>query len=828
MKVTAEASNALARFLVKDAERSAIGASAQGNGIRLELRDRFAMPPTPRWLKRELDKVQLPAPTAHAEVAPRDARARGGRSRPSTWISQRPRTATNAMPTQRSQKTIDAEVMILAAEWESMQPLAPTVADKAGQRPLRFQQSQSTSDKNVADSVRRIRLPKTERSTRERTQVRKTEERGNSARQPVQPHGENEEISARQKKSLKDSLRDNMAKKLTEGGFDLAADLAGDGTPYGSDDSSAQEPSSSSSAIKTRSGKSFVNSLPNQETRKNKRINNLILKRREKTRENLNPADRILGEPNVEELLHYFTRYQQSDKCMSLQMAHDVLNDIGIKPITAEEKRIVARTLQDTVAQGGFFFNAFADMLSELRAELRCARHTDILELFKNGLRTDDISPSTLAERARSAFEARSTRGDVDGEGLFDVSGLRQAVEQLGNTGELSTADMKEVNAVFDGYEVAANTLIAGPTSKSLKRSSAHSRSSTVQQPTAAENVLAVLVHKSDADGTVVGQFDLFEVLLRHAVGRVIVGRRNKEWLIAKEYHIHGLLFEQVRPDLEELLSIFNRLDTEHYKYLEPQQIMDLLISFGSTKKDGMTEQTLAVLMEKVKLMSLEQTKKARLAQQTTKSDSRKKASGCDFLECVLFVQVVRQRETQSRKESLRNIFRHYDADKSGEISMKELSRLLKDIGREPRTRAEQQEIRTLLDTVDKDASWSLSFSELEYLVQRLTEGIERVSRRAEFQLATDIGLTLPRCRELLELFQAFVEQAGRRVLHVPELRNILVRHLGRPKVGPQELQILFDNYGDEQLGGLDAKGFLRLAYAVENPVTQSSDMDMW
>eukprot|EP00933_Yihiella_yeosuensis_P032758 TRINITY_DN26398_c0_g1_i1.p1 TRINITY_DN26398_c0_g1~~TRINITY_DN26398_c0_g1_i1.p1 ORF type:complete len:323 (+),score=81.16 TRINITY_DN26398_c0_g1_i1:219-1187(+) len=203
------------------------------------------------------------------------------------------------------------------------------------------------------------------------------------------------------------------------------------------------------------------------------------------------------------------------------------------------------------------------------------------------------------------------------------------------------------------------------------------------------------------------------------------------------------------------------------------------------------------------------------------KEDSKEDDSAfmMNFHEFLHLMKEVRTRQQEADNESLRTMFDYYDADKSGEVSSKEMGRLFQDLGLQPRSRQEQLEIKKIFDEVDDDGSRSFGFSEFCALVQRSRERLERLFRVDEEKYAISLGIPMARVRELRKVFKEHKCQtnvAGRApgVICVPELRKIM-NHFQR-WYSSDEIHQLFHEFSREDLEGIDSKGFLRMMHAIE------------
>merc|ERR1711904_695809 len=91
-----------------------------------------------------------------------------------------------------------------------------------------------------------------------------------------------------------------------------------------------------------------------------------------------------------------------------------------------------------------------------------------------------------------------------------------------------------------------------------------------------------------------------------------------------------------------------------------------------------------------------------------------------NFPQCLVLIQKLRAALNFQKRDEMKTLFDSYDRDKSGDLSLQEVSRILIDLGLQPKTRDEQDEIQRMMEEVDEDGSMELNFNEFLVLFQRI------------------------------------------------------------------------------------------------------------
>merc|ERR1712072_1519019 len=105
------------------------------------------------------------------------------------------------------------------------------------------------------------------------------------------------------------------------------------------------------------------------------------------------------------------------------------------------------------------------------------------------------------------------------------------------------------------------------------------------------------------------------------------------------------------------------------------------------------------------------------------------------------------------REVELRELFKAYDKDGSGELGNKEISQILDDFNLLPRTKTEQEEIAQILEEIDEDGSGQVELEEFRIFMQRVQEKLERMLREEEREVAQELHFTDSQLGDLRNAF---------------------------------------------------------------------------
>jgi len=510
-------------------------------------------------------------------------------------------------------------------------------------------------------------------------------------------------------------------------------------------------------------------------------------------------------DPEVDALQDAFFRYDDDGSgLLDVQEIRAALNDIGLQPSLPEEKRAILRVIAEAVGESeggqGIDFQAFHALVPRLREAVRESKRADLEEWYARGL---------------------------DENGAYDLGQLQACLEALGSWGPVGEEEWQEVLQLFGDF----NADLAQPDPAKPRKPAVRDRKTVFRrrvpeaqpQSTASMNSL-----------NLGARFERFEKLFHEAQERLTGARRARERGLAKALKLTEEVLEEFRSDLIELHQLFLKYDTDESGVLEPAEVARLLVACGCGQaRAGLALKTLSGLIMKAKRNAARGPRKQRAhgagwgkvmkrcgIQSDAGGDESPILFGQEeglqevsFVEFLHLMRILREIDRKAQQERLRQIFDHYDTDKSNEIGIKEITRLFSDLGLQPRTRQEQLEIRMILDEADDNGNGTFAFEEFEVVVQRAQERIDRLTRLDEEKFALELGFSLARCRDLRKVFADHATEDAH-VLFVEQLRTVM-DGLSR-KYTSEELLRLYQAFSSEGNGGIDSKSFLRMMHAIE------------
>jgi Ca2+-binding EF-hand superfamily protein len=299
------------------------------------------------------------------------------------------------------------------------------------------------------------------------------------------------------------------------------------------------------------------------------------------------------------------------------------------------------------------------------------------------------------------------------------------------------------------------------------------------------EAAMSELVDDQDRGVT----FDDVQALIvrsREIVERLV---RDRERQIQAETGMSDRDFTDYRQDLLPLYEYFAQLadDNGHIACKQVEQVLE---------HAGIWPQHIHVRKEVGKLI------------QEEISSEMATPGRFDFGELLEVFKALRSIQKQFKTEAHREWFNTYDTDRSGFLSLDEISRYLVAIGRCPRTRREQDEMAALIRAADFDGNGLLDFDEFQVLAQRIEEKLQSIRYDEEIEYASTLGFNETQVHEFRWVFETLDADAGGR-LDINEVRKGLT--ILRKKVSEDMLEATFARLDEDSSGGLDFKEFLSL-----------------
>lgn len=534
------------------------------------------------------------------------------------------------------------------------------------------------------------------------------------------------------------------------------------------------------------------------------------------------------GDPRVDAMQAAFYRYDPDDMgTLDFADTRSAVYDLGLQAMQKERRavlKLIGEAMNDSESRDGISFGEFEALVPRLRDAIQELKRPDLQEWYTKGL---------------------------DDQGRYDVDKSRVALEALG-VKVTGISEWHEVMKIFEGFSEA----VAGLAGRGRMKPAGQ----------ALLNRVSSYGHQNFGESTGDVQFELFEILFHQSQEALVAMRRANERKLGEELQLSEEQFDEFREDLVELCALWSMNDVHHRKKLNQDEVMSLLIACGCIEaRSWLTMNTLLATIERVKEASVRRCKSDLDyggGRGTAKASTRRSSSASvgrgeegaqaarvhsvnsqisersekklgaitegneeekkpakpptvlvSFVEFLNVLRLVRRAARERRRHRLVEIFGRYSPHNSGVIATKDMSKLLRDIKMQPRTREEQMEMRRIFDEADENGEGVLAFPQFELLVQSMREHVERLARREEERYALELGYGLSHFRQLRHVFEFNVAE-GTRLLFIDNLRKVMT--VLQRRYSSEELLSLFNAFSRHDIGGIDAKGFLRMMHAIE------------
>lgn len=189
---------------------------------------------------------------------------------------------------------------------------------------------------------------------------------------------------------------------------------------------------------------------------------------------------------------------------------------------------------------------------------------------------------------------------------------------------------------------------------------------------------------------------------------------RTRERELVDEHQLKPCVVKRFVGHLVEFHEAFVKADEDESGALSADEIVRILLEFG-VLRDG-----------------AEQTKKE-AAIHNIKDD-------VNFPTFLKIVEALRIIERERRWSEVTKVFSQYDVDNSGELDSKEICAFLIALDLLPNDQQQQEKIGRLIEELDADGSGMFNLTEVRWLVQRVSEIILMVKRRAELKKGVELG----------------------------------------------------------------------------------------
>eukprot|EP00927_Polykrikos_kofoidii_P025612 TRINITY_DN22982_c0_g1_i1.p1 TRINITY_DN22982_c0_g1~~TRINITY_DN22982_c0_g1_i1.p1 ORF type:complete len:868 (-),score=182.50 TRINITY_DN22982_c0_g1_i1:165-2768(-) len=290
----------------------------------------------------------------------------------------------------------------------------------------------------------------------------------------------------------------------------------------------------------------------------------------------------------------------------------------------------------------------------------------------------------------------------------------------------------------------------------------------------------------SSTDSCTLEEFQGMVIRCREQLLR-IVNKRERD--LQDQMNIDEKTFQECRQDIVNLYDIFVR-HAEEDGNLPRDRVMPVLREFGLQPKSFEEREALHSIFKPVE-------------------DEEEDDLGCDtfsFMDFLELAQALRSYHMEKNAPEQLAMFERYDRDRSGQLSVPEISHLLVDVGCAPLRRKEQEELAQLIQIVDADGNGSIDFQEFQVLSQRIDEKLRSMRYGEEIEHAMTLGFTESQLRDLRWVFDS-LDADGSEKLSAVEVRI----GLGQMdmKVSQHSFESAFTMLDTDKNGELDFLEFL-------------------
>eukprot|EP00929_Paragymnodinium_shiwhaense_P024933 TRINITY_DN15203_c0_g1_i2.p1 TRINITY_DN15203_c0_g1~~TRINITY_DN15203_c0_g1_i2.p1 ORF type:complete len:945 (-),score=237.99 TRINITY_DN15203_c0_g1_i2:154-2988(-) len=278
-----------------------------------------------------------------------------------------------------------------------------------------------------------------------------------------------------------------------------------------------------------------------------------------------------------------------------------------------------------------------------------------------------------------------------------------------------------------------------------------------------------------------VDEFQLYVTRCREHTHRLV---KTRERALQEEYELDEGTFAECRQDIVSLFETFCRYKQHDGKLLS-DQVVPVMREFGLQPcTPELRQQVQDMLDNEVDIIGKEFT----------------------FQEFIRFFGSVRDLMVKHRSSLLEQEFERYDRDKSGTLSVPEISAILVDTDCAPVNKKEQEEMGLLIEAVDRNGDGLIDYSEFLLLVQRIDEKIRGLRFEEEVEHALTLGFSDSQLRDLRWVFDS-IDTDGSGRLDKSEVRIGLAKM--DKKVSQQAFDAAFDRLDMDGSGELDFIEFL-------------------
>lgn len=464
--------------------------------------------------------------------------------------------------------------------------------------------------------------------------------------------------------------------------------------------------------------------------------------------------------PQVEKdvLQTAFSRYDvDGSGTLDVRELKGALEELGIRGQTEAEKKEILMLCHEVAILGDVDFHHFClELVPQVRAR--------------------------VAELNRSRLFDQFCSCDADGSGFLSKEECLKVVEDLLNIGSMNVKDVATLLDCFS--KLVKDSLI--PTNPKHRKISL----SAMKEDGQAEEEAQPIIRRKEVEMGI--DFDSFQNLVERTREKFEQIQRDRLWTIMQSTSLDQDALRKMQHDIIPLYECFQRFDDDDSGELDRAEVRKIFQEFGCYNGGEEEEKLIDKLIERV---------------------SKDGNDSVNFDEFLHLVKQLREEMKLRRREEVWAIFRSYDKDNSGQLSMAEVSMLFTDMGLLPKCQVGQDEIKRLLEESDDDGSGELNFEEFQHLVELVTEKLRALTRVRELELGIDLGYTK---KQIIDFRDAFwqLDDEGTGALGIVDLRRIMT--MLRVRISGDELRDLFAEVDNDESGCIDFSEFLRLMHMLE------------
>jgi len=314
-------------------------------------------------------------------------------------------------------------------------------------------------------------------------------------------------------------------------------------------------------------------------------------------------------------------------------------------------------------------------------------------------------------------------------------------------------------------------------------------------------DMIRQVVAKQDVDHSNEIDFNEFEELLVEVRKRLHRMRRERRRNIIHQCDLDRQIVEVFKNEICELKDQFDCYDGDHSGFLDRGELTLLIADCGLGPKSRAEREEIQALI--------------------AASDTDHNAQ-VTFVEFLQLINGIRRLSSARNREDLQKLFRRFDKDASGSMSIAECSRLLEQFGLSPKTQQEQRHIGVLLEAIDEDGNGSLDFEEFSHLCQRVKEMLQLKVHHEELKAAKSLNITIAQLQEYKAVFEHLdADETGQ--LSVECVREMVDSvHIN---VSGDELHEIFTQVDENDSGCIEFIEFLKLISLLHKHAAKHGDM---